>query len=265
MLDPVLAAHPHWESFEHSGAGLCGTLRPLPELFPEEERSKQPSAFSVIRALMTEFKHPLAARLAFVGAFGYDLLLQFDPIEQKLPRQDVKDLHLYLCDDIYFMDRKTERIERYRYDFAKGADRWEPSDAKGWKVIDAKDGKVAWRFDVVPATGPARATWPNADRYPVTGGAFWTSFTLDAERALHTALMAAPRRAAASAAAMPAQPPPQTSTSVLSVLVPSNLPVGCAASPEPANEARLVAVAAAWTNWRRFALRGVRGFMPKSP
>ncbi len=48
-------------------------------------------------------------------------------------------------------------------------------------ALDAKDGKVAWRFDVVPATGPARATWPNADRYPVTGGAFWTSFTLDAE------------------------------------------------------------------------------------
>ena len=25
-----------------------------------------------------------------------------------------------LCDDIYFMDRKKERIERYQYDFARG-------------------------------------------------------------------------------------------------------------------------------------------------
>jgi len=48
-------------------------------------------------------------------------------------------------------------------------------------AFDANDGHVVWRFDVVPASGPARATWPNADRYPITGGAFWTSFTLDAE------------------------------------------------------------------------------------
>jgi alcohol dehydrogenase (cytochrome c) len=48
-------------------------------------------------------------------------------------------------------------------------------------AFDANDGKVVWRFDVVPASGPARASWPNAERLPVTGGAFWTSFTFDAE------------------------------------------------------------------------------------
>jgi alcohol dehydrogenase (cytochrome c) len=48
-------------------------------------------------------------------------------------------------------------------------------------ALDAKDGHVVWRFDVVPASGPARATWPNADRVPITGGAFWTSFALDTE------------------------------------------------------------------------------------
>jgi anthranilate synthase len=124
MLEPVLAPHPHWEHFAKDSAkgnvALMGELKPLPALFAEEERSKQPSAFSVVRALQQEFKHPLAARLALAGAFGYDLLLQFDPIERKLPRHDVKDLHLFLCDDIYFMDRKKERIERYQFDFAGG-------------------------------------------------------------------------------------------------------------------------------------------------
>ncbi len=48
-------------------------------------------------------------------------------------------------------------------------------------AFDAKDGHVVWKFDVVPNDPAVRATWPNADRYPVTGGAFWTSFTLDAE------------------------------------------------------------------------------------
>ncbi len=48
-------------------------------------------------------------------------------------------------------------------------------------ALDVNDGRVVWRFDVVPESGPARATWPNADTLPITGGAFWTSFTLDAE------------------------------------------------------------------------------------
>jgi alcohol dehydrogenase (cytochrome c) len=51
-------------------------------------------------------------------------------------------------------------------------------------AFDANDGHVVWRFDVVPQTGSARATWPNAPRLPITGGAFWTSFTYDEERGL---------------------------------------------------------------------------------
>ena len=49
-------------------------------------------------------------------------------------------------------------------------------------ALDARDGRVVWRFDVVPDEPAVRATWSNADRYPITGGAFWTSFALDAER-----------------------------------------------------------------------------------
>jgi anthranilate synthase len=120
IVEPLLADHPHWENFALENGAIHGTLKPLPGLFPEEERSKQPSAFSILRTLVDEFRHPLAARLALIGAFGYDLLFQFDPIELKLPRTGVKDLHLFLCDDIYFMDRKKERIERFQYDFARG-------------------------------------------------------------------------------------------------------------------------------------------------
>ena len=49
-------------------------------------------------------------------------------------------------------------------------------------ALDAKDGHVVWRFDVVPSSGAARNTWPAADRYPISGGAFWTAFTLDDQR-----------------------------------------------------------------------------------
>lgn len=46
-------------------------------------------------------------------------------------------------------------------------------------ALAASDGHVVWKFDVVPSTGPARSTWVNP-RLPITGGGFWTSFTLDA-------------------------------------------------------------------------------------
>jgi anthranilate synthase len=116
ILDPLLDNNPHWDR------AVDGTLRlkRLADHFPEEERSKQPSPFSLLRALIQEFGDPADSRLALVGAFGYDLLLQFDPIDLRLPRDGQKDLHLFLCDDIYFMDRKKETIERYRYDFSRG-------------------------------------------------------------------------------------------------------------------------------------------------
>ena len=49
-------------------------------------------------------------------------------------------------------------------------------------ALDAQDGRVVWRFEVVPDEPAVRGTWPNADRFPITGGAFWTSFALDTER-----------------------------------------------------------------------------------
>src|SRR5436305_13409196 len=38
ILLPLLENHPHWDSFGPEGSGLRGRLKPLPKLFPEEER-----------------------------------------------------------------------------------------------------------------------------------------------------------------------------------------------------------------------------------
>src|SRR5713101_5754517 len=117
MLLPVLERHPHWDSFGRYGAALRGRLQPLPKLFSEEERSKQPSVFSILRALIEEFRHPEDSRLALIGAFGFDLLFQFATTEKKLARSGHKDLHLFFCDEIYTMDRKKEQTERYQWEF----------------------------------------------------------------------------------------------------------------------------------------------------
>lgn len=120
MIENVLREHPHWEAFTSEPTILRGLLKPLPALFSEEERSKQPSAFSILRSLIQEFTNPEVKDLMLIGAFGYDLLFQFDPIELKLPRDGVKDLQLFLCDEIYLMDRKKEAIERVTFEFSKG-------------------------------------------------------------------------------------------------------------------------------------------------
>ncbi|MBV9675084.1 MAG: anthranilate synthase component I [Acidobacteriaceae bacterium] len=119
LLKPLVWDHPHWTASLFKRHALLLQLKPLADKFPEEERSKQPSPFSLLRALVGEFRHPDDSRLALIGAFGYDLLLQFDPIKLRLPREDQKTLHLFLCDDIYFMDRKKEIIERFQYDFSR--------------------------------------------------------------------------------------------------------------------------------------------------
>ena len=121
LLKPLVAGHPHWDCEPASPESLTLRLEPLADRFSEEERSKQPSPFSLMRLLVQEFRNAADSRLMLTGAFGYDLLLQFDPIAQRLPREDQKTLHLFLCDDIYFMDRKKEVIERYQYDFERDA------------------------------------------------------------------------------------------------------------------------------------------------
>jgi len=117
MLATVLRDHPHWAEFREDNGALHGTLKPMPPIFPEEERSKQPSVFSILRALTQEFRNPADDKLAFAGAFGYDLLFQFEPIPLRLPRETRKDLQLFLFDDIIYMDRKREQIERFSWEF----------------------------------------------------------------------------------------------------------------------------------------------------
>ena len=117
MLASVLRDHPHWEDFREENGTIHGTLLPMPKLFPEEERSKQPSVFSILRALTHEFRSELDDKLALCGAFGYDLLFQFEPVPLRLARETKKDLQLFLFDDVIYMDRKREVIERFTWEF----------------------------------------------------------------------------------------------------------------------------------------------------
>jgi anthranilate synthase len=141
MLAAVLKDHPHWDDFREENGFLHGRLKPMPKLFPEEERSKQPSVFSILRALTQEFRSEHDDKLAFAGAFGYDLIFQFEPIPLRLPRETRKDLQLFLCDDIIYMDRKRERIERFTYEFERNGETTRGLERSGERIAPGRRRK----------------------------------------------------------------------------------------------------------------------------
>jgi anthranilate synthase len=88
-------------------------------VFSEEERSRVPSVFTVLRAITALYKTGEDANLGLYGAFGYDLAFQFDPVEMKLDRsRGQRDLVLFLPDEILVVDHYTAQAWHDRYDYA---------------------------------------------------------------------------------------------------------------------------------------------------
>ena len=115
LIQPALEGHEHLQEFEASSHSLKGTIVPMPDFFPEEERSKQPSIFSVIRCICNLFKSD-DSYLGLYGAFGYDLVFQFETIAPKHTRNPENvDCHLFFPTDVYMVDRQKENAFRVSY------------------------------------------------------------------------------------------------------------------------------------------------------
>ena len=106
------------QDLRHEGAQLLATIAEVQGGFTEEQRTRVPSIFSVLRALIEDWGSPLDKHLGLYGAFGYDLTFQFDPVKLKLPRPaGHRDLVLYLPDELLIVDHMRETAELVRYDF----------------------------------------------------------------------------------------------------------------------------------------------------
>ena len=94
---------------EVAARATCRAARP-DRRFDEEERSRQPSTFTAVRAVLDLFAGATDEHLGLYGAFGYDLAFQFEPIELVLPRpDDQRDMVLYLPDDLVIVDHRSGR------------------------------------------------------------------------------------------------------------------------------------------------------------
>ncbi len=89
--------------------------------YMEEERSRMPSVFTVLRAIVALFYSEDDSNLGLYGAFGYDLAFQFEPITYKLKRpEDQRDLVLFLPDEILVVDHYSAKAWIDAYDFQVG-------------------------------------------------------------------------------------------------------------------------------------------------
>lgn len=105
---------------DEPGSVLEVYVPPTAEFFTEEERSRQPTVFSTLRAVVDLFRCD-DPHLGLYGAFGYDLSLQFEPLRLNHVRPgDQRDLVLHLADEMTVVDRKRETSHRMSYDFVVG-------------------------------------------------------------------------------------------------------------------------------------------------
>ncbi len=119
LILPTLSTVSAINSLQVSESVISGTVTTAAHVFAEEDRSKQPSIFSIIRALKELFYSDQDEHLGFYGSFGYDLVFQFEDIPLVQVRDSRhQDLVLYLPDDLIVVDHQFEQARRIRYEFA---------------------------------------------------------------------------------------------------------------------------------------------------
>lgn len=118
MLVPLFRMSDEVKVLTQSDSTCQLQVNPSTQVFSEEERSHQPSMFSVLRQILALFKSDDEPYLGLYGAFGYDLMFQFETIHMAKPRDSTqRDMVLYFPDEIYVVNHRKEEAFVRRYDF----------------------------------------------------------------------------------------------------------------------------------------------------
>ncbi|MBA2710409.1 MAG: anthranilate synthase component I [Tatlockia sp.] len=118
IILPLLENSKNLEIKDRSTKELIIEVKKSDRLFSEEERSQQPSVFTLLRELLAFFKTDEESYLGFYGAFGFDLIFQFEKMQQYKERpSEQREMVLYLPDEIYVVNHRKEIAFIRRYDF----------------------------------------------------------------------------------------------------------------------------------------------------
>ena len=119
------------------GSFLEGEIPSGADYFPEEERSQQPTVFSIVRQLHSLMASPRDKFLGLYGAFGYDLVFQFESINRQHQRSSQQpDLLLYLPDKLVVVDHRRGGAYRLSYNFVIDEDITVPAEVPRLKRED---------------------------------------------------------------------------------------------------------------------------------
>ncbi len=100
-----LRAHDHVADCVLADDSVSLSVKQPGAIVAEEERSRAPTVFSVVRAFTQLFASDRDDNIGLYGAFGYDLAFQFDAVDMRMERPvDQRDLVLYLPDKILVVD-----------------------------------------------------------------------------------------------------------------------------------------------------------------
>lgn len=131
-------------------------------LVAEEMRSRRPTVFSALRAVIAHFRSSQDSFLGLFGAFGYDLTFQFEDIERQQARgEQDRDLVLFLPDEILVADHRAETAISYRYDFVCRPSR-DSSETERFSETTGGFARSGSRVDYVPS----RKMASNCDHAP---------------------------------------------------------------------------------------------------
>ncbi|TWA83263.1 anthranilate synthase component I [Azospirillum brasilense] len=182
---------------EEAPSRLAALVRKPRHPFPEEERSRQPSVFTVLRAVLDLFAAPADPLLGLYGAFAYDLAFQFEPIRLRLERpDDQRDLVLYLPDRLVALDPVTGLARLVEYEFAIGAGSTEGLERDGRDHPYRPDTNAETGCDHAPGeyqgvVETAKAAFRRGDLFEVVPGQTFAEPCADAPSAVFRRLRAA--------------------------------------------------------------------------
>lgn len=163
LLPPIHEALSALTTLEKLAIGdreLSGSVVRPTGFFSEEQRSRQPSIFSVLRSVQQLFAHeePAASQFGLYGAFGYDLVFQFEDISQRHVRDSqTKDCHLFLPLSLTVVDRKKEVAHELHYAITTAAGSTDDCTAGGDEIsLPAARGSSEIESDHEPGAFAAK-------------------------------------------------------------------------------------------------------------
>ncbi|MFZ9035055.1 MAG: anthranilate synthase component I [Francisellaceae bacterium] len=117
-------------------------------VFSEEYRSRQPSVFTPLRLINDEFSQLKDNMLGLFGAFAYDLIFEFEPINLTRSLDDIKLYHLFFVDHAYAIDKQKEQSFELKLELNRDNLNTQNSDTQSFELLALQEGDFKALSDI---------------------------------------------------------------------------------------------------------------------